>query len=114
MLSIGPGHIKLSQPGQEVSSSLNDPYLIYAARGSPRLPQPGPQVANNPNDHYTICMTVHAISFPRPFNKCSLSLELILLEEMTQTLSFDIIMPLCALRIVLYQDTFFSPKLYCV
>lgn len=51
---VGPDHIKLPQPGPEVADSLNDPYIIYIAKGSPELPQPGQrQIVVQ----YTVCMT---------------------------------------------------------
>ena len=37
-VSVGPGHIRLLQPGLEVVSNLNDPY-------------------SQPNELYTICLT---------------------------------------------------------
>lgn len=40
-----------------MSDGLNDPYIIYITRGSPKLTQPEPEVANSPNDLYAVCMT---------------------------------------------------------
>lgn len=38
-------------------NTLNDPYIVCIARGSPMPPQPGQEVAKSPNDIYTISVT---------------------------------------------------------
>lgn len=52
MLSVGPDQIKLLQPGPEVTSNLNDPYI----QGLSKLPQPGPESHNSLNDPFISCI----------------------------------------------------------
>lgn len=86
MLSVGPGHVKLLQPGPKVASNPNEPYIqdlsklpqpgteipidindpciIHTAKGSSKPPQPGPEEANSSVDLYATCMTK---TRPEPF-----------------------------------------------
>ena len=56
VVSVDPGHIKLPQPGQDVTSKLNDFYITCIARGSSKFPQPGLEIPNSLNDPYVTCI----------------------------------------------------------
>lgn len=41
-------------------NNLNDCFSICVAKGSPRLSEPGPEVASNLNELYTTCVSRQA------------------------------------------------------
>ena len=93
-------HIKTLQPELEIPIGLNDPSVICIARGSHKLSQPGPELANSLSDLYAVCMTRAGQVLPL----CPRT-HLLGKNNFYPELSFDAIMPSCALVLVLHQET---------